>query len=356
VASVSAETVAHQRDAEIITTLGLTAQYGGASLTYAIAKDSLLFVSLQSYSSDDPDVFILDIEKPSNPIVIGIVSGDFTRIDGMRQYNDYLFLNDRNGKTASVDISNPANPSILSTLSTDGSGNDLGGHEFAVQNGYLFGVSWVGDTVWSIDASDPTALTVADSIYRGGTKAGHSVTTRNGYLYLTSFDGDSNTHDSANLEIYDISDPTAMSSVSTVASVDEIHDLSLRRDHAFATTGGGQIVAFDISDPANPSETSILNLDFSRTWTHRQIGDRITLTGAKDDANTPTFSGPFEFLTVDISDPTNMVVDHRSRLSDTTTLDPDGHALGRNGRFVFSTHATGDLRVIDTYYSPTNTN
>ena len=150
------------------------------------------------------------------------------------------FSNLRDGNVTLVDVSDPTNPQVVSTVS------DVTGFDLKTSGNYLYVAnsdfpSVTDDSSRIVDISDPVNPAVV-----GAFQAAHNVFVEGSYLYM-SFELP------PGLRIFDIStDPTAPQLVWEGSNASGGHDVAVIRDRMYDFHGTDATYIYDVHDPTNP--------------------------------------------------------------------------------------------------------
>jgi hypothetical protein len=139
------------------------------------------------------------------------------------------------------DISDPTNPSLVSSSNINSSVNDL------IVRGNRAYVVDIADNLVIVDISDPESPVVMGTVSTASAVFGIAV--QGNYAYLTSDDFAG----SGELEVFDISNPASPVKVSGVAITDGAETVVVAGSYAYVTSyeSGQEIKIYDISDPTN---------------------------------------------------------------------------------------------------------
>ncbi len=141
-----------------------------------------------------------------------------------------------------VNASNPASPSVLMTLDTSGTANDV-----VVAGNYAYIADGAnGLVIRDITTATGASATAATSGYAWG------VDYAGNYAYLASGD--------AGLEVFDVSNPASPTLVASLGPAGGLagssHSVVVAGDFAYVSAGGHGVTVVDITDPENPSVIS----------------------------------------------------------------------------------------------------
>lgn len=150
------------------------------------------------------------------------------------------FANLRDGNVTLVDVSEPSNPQIATTIS------DVTGFDLKTSGNYLYVAnsdfsSVTDDSSRIVDISNPMNPVVV-----GAFQSAHNVFVEGSYLYM-SFELP------PGLRIFDISnDPTAPQLVWEGSNTSGGHDVAVIRDRMYDFHAGDATYIYDVQDPTSP--------------------------------------------------------------------------------------------------------
>ena len=197
----------------------LVASTTDAALTGAVA---VRVVGNYAYTVGGSHFAIIDISKPSKPVVVGSID-DSTNINtsdvaGLQIAGNYVYLGTK-GRLTIVDISNPSAPVVVSSLtSTLFSNTDA--LSIYISGKFVFVASGRGGLAHrfiSVDISNPTTPVIVSSVsfdalgapMTGNNAFVNGIAVQGKYAYIAIGSGATDL-----LQIYDISTPTNMSLIS----------------------------------------------------------------------------------------------------------------------------------------------
>ena len=183
---------------------------------------------------------IYDISNPASPTEIGsltsgIAPGEIT-VQGR-----YVYAADGNGALEIIDVSNPANP-VLAGKTTSGLSFPTA---IVVSGRYAYITDWTNQALYIYDVSNP-ANPVRVGSYTGFTHTPTSVYVQGRYAYVVQWGGVIN--------VIDVSNPANPTSVgnATTGLVDS-NQIVVSGRYAYIADQGKGLVIYDISNPASPS-------------------------------------------------------------------------------------------------------
>ena len=205
-------------------------------------------------------LFLVDVSDPANPSVLS--NHDTIEFaTGIGLGGDIAFLACRLYGTELVDISDPHNPEHISLARTGVS------QSVVYANGFLYVGSWGDKAVVVVDIDDPWDPVIVERLPLDG--YGDGVAVYEGHLYAATGQhsraeprkkpGDPGYGTGHGLEIYSLIDPSHPQLVSRTKFPPEYHTDShlwtvrVANDCAFVTDNYNGLFVLDISDPAQPT-------------------------------------------------------------------------------------------------------
>jgi len=230
---------------------------------YEMPSGNPAFISVDGdYACTSGEQFIvLDISNPLIPVEVGRI--DYLYLDAIDVEGVYAYSANSQSFYI-IDISDPTNPLIEATCAL-GAYNDPS-WDIEIAGSFAFIAKGI-DHLRVVDFSNPLSPvmvgTGGDSFISTVAISGNLAHTGGGTLYV----------------IMDISDPTGISTVNSFWVENDIQDIVLTDQVAFATHGG-TLSAFDVSDPLDPQETGqianpgyVHNLDLSGGYSYLAAGE-----------------------------------------------------------------------------------
>jgi hypothetical protein len=210
------------------------------SLPGVSGSNSLTVVGERSYTVNYDSLSIQDISNPAAPMDLGSVSlSSSTNLDVVVNGAYAFVAGGRNGVII-TDISDPAQPTVLSRLSL---GQQVGTLETA--GSYVYAsVKNGGDSPLIIDVSDPSTPREVGFIPANYVK---HILFDNGYLYLSTGLG---------LQIFNASDPLHPVKVGAVNIEGSASYSVISGKYLYMACGSGGLRIVDISDPTAPFEVA----------------------------------------------------------------------------------------------------
>lgn len=276
------------------TNIGYFGQYGGIKVGSVIAYGDLLYVGRREsspISSSDGTLYVLNVSDPYNPTEVGTAYPIYGPMD-MSITGDYIYMALEQAGFMIANISNPTSPTIVSgsfnnDLLADSvfiSGN------FAYFTGYDFSES---DLILKVyDISDPTSPSLVSSFVTPGSAVESYIV--GDYAFIAD--------SGSGLAIVDISDPTSPFLKSSFYAGETVTDVQVAGDYAYvATSGGFQVI--DISDTNSPSLAGSISLGsgsyiyISGNYAYISSGSLTLAVVDISDPSSPFLSGSCQILT-----------------------------------------------------------
>lgn len=225
--------------------------------TNAIGLD---VVGKYAYTADAGASFqfnVVDISNPASPVVVGTVSDVFTLAGAftVRVAGTYAYVTENGtNRLTVIDISKPTAPKIVASV-VDARMAGPRGLTLVGTRAYVAGNSAASLAI--IDISNPLAPKMLGAVVDRNILAGaDSVVVVGNYAYVTA--GDSNT-----LAVIDISNPALPKIVGTYSSFATLanpKDLFVSGKYAYVTAlASNSFTVIDISNPAAPTLVSSIN-------------------------------------------------------------------------------------------------
>jgi PKD repeat protein len=215
-----------------------------------------------------------------------------------------------------ADISNPAQPTVVGSLTLDNI------PQGAVIDGGIVFVALLDSELQSVDISDPSRPTVVGSF---PTTYGASDLVLQGDLaYVASQD--------TGLLVLDVSDPTAPTQVGILDFDERVYDVAVHGDVAYLANYNDGVQIVDVSDPSAPTVLGSLG-DIGRTNALDVSGDGQLVVA------TDRYEGDFRII--DVSDPAAPVqvglIDHTDYALD----------VALDGNIAYLSNRNYGLRIYD---------
>ena len=230
---------------------------------------------------------ITSFEDPASPYTAGSVILDDMVEDIVWKVSSGVTYALISGSSLNIiDVTNPTAPSLISTTALSGYGEGLG-----VSGDYAF-LAVGSSGMQIIDISDP-ANPVSVTTLAGGSSGAYAegINVSSPYAYLGNGGG---------TEIFDITDPTNASLISTLENDGWIQDAMPISNYLYACDWGNGIDVIDISDPTNPTNVTTLsnakNADIMFDGNYGYIASRefgVTVIDVTD-PSAPTVIGTYD--------------------------------------------------------------
>jgi len=230
---------------------------------------------------------ITSFEDPASPYTAGSVILDDMVEDIVWKVSSGVTYALVSGSSLNIiDVTNPTAPSLISTTALSGYGEGLG-----VSGDYAF-LAVGSSGMQIIDISDP-ANPVSVTTLAGGSSGAYAegINVSSPYAYLGNGGG---------TEIFDITDPTNASLISTLENDGWIQDAMPISNYLYACDWGNGIDVIDISDPTNPTNVTTLsnakNADIMFDGNYGYIASRefgVTVIDVTD-PSAPTVIGTYD--------------------------------------------------------------
>jgi hypothetical protein len=229
----------------------------------------------------------IDVSDPTNPSVVSTLAlGSSPRY--IEVVGTHAFVVDfTDDSVTSVDISDPANMSVVSTLTSQ---PDFGGPRdtaLSDDGNHLFIGSTDNELLTSIDISDPANMSVADTRHAGYVTA---IEVQGSYAYTCDYTDD-------RVRSHDVSDPTAITLIDTISDatyLDRPEAIAISTDgnNVYVGVRNGYVTTLDTSDPSNMSRPgSHAHTPTAKDLTVLDSGTMLAATGSGDELQVWDISG-----------------------------------------------------------------
>ena len=185
----------------------------------------------------DKGLCVIDISNPQNPVLIStIITGGATL--GIDSSGNYLYVSSVLGGLGVVDISNPSQPTFLGNF-----GLNMNGRGLAVWGSYCY----MADAIYGLVIYDINNQAVPKAIMYL-IPYGYGIDISGDYAYIAS--GHSGLH------LFNISDPANISKAGYYyyGSEGQTNDVKVSGNYAYVANGWGGLSILDISSPSKPIE------------------------------------------------------------------------------------------------------
>lgn len=303
-----------------------------SSSVYDIEVDgNLLYVAVNG------GIHIADISDKHIPRLISYFDFD-TPVDGevrgLRKKGDYIYFVSTLGYVVSLDVSDPESPVQVDYVTET---ELTGAYIIRIQDD----VAYVGTTqgrIVTIDISNPSDLVQLSFVrnFSEGMNDTRAIYVRGDYAYV----GSNNTQPSGTTEgsffgVIDISDPSNLSIMSYIRSLDLDfpRGMQIKNNIAYiANRDGDKVTAIDVSDPENLSVISSISISNGGSYDLDITGDFAYVVSDN------------VFTVVDISNPYDMNYEHQlytDNIRDTRDLYVSGNYI------YMGTLTTSKFTIVD---------
>lgn len=210
---------------------------------------------------------------------------------------DIAYVADGTMGVVIFDVSVPAAPSELATLSM------LGTVEDVVVQGNLLVVSSLIEGLVFYEVTDPAAPVELGTVALAD--AATALAIDSNYLYVTE--------GTQGLHVYDISDPSDPTLVASPASLYDSRAILIEGTNAFLADGSSGVFAYDVTDPTNPI----------RTGAYNPAGQRTVSTVGADNGQLGFTDDYGVFYLLDARDPSQLLLQSIIQLPTVQTADLD---------------------------------
>jgi hypothetical protein len=185
------------------------------------------------------DLQIFDISNPASPSSISSIPTDGNP-ESVYVQGRYAYVANGSASTLQIfDISNPASPTSVSSISTG-----LNPRSVYVQGRYAYEVNYSGNSLQVFDVSNPKSPSLVGSAPGDGVDGLYSVYVQGRYAYVVN-------QATATLQVYDVSNPMNPSNVGSVSTDLVPYSIYVQGRYAYVANGGASTLQiFDIFNPA----------------------------------------------------------------------------------------------------------
>jgi len=205
------------------------------------------YVTTTNFTAGALEIF--DISNPANIVEMGSVSiPDAVAVFVSGRYA-YVLAADSTNDFHIVDVQDPSAPAVIATLATG-----TNPAQIVVSGRYAYVVSYSNTAFQIFDISNPTDPTsVSSTALPGSTVTFKGLAIAGSYAYIGAPNG--------TLQIYNISNPASPTSIGSVAtSFGFIENLEYQNNYLY-TVQDSRLEIFDVSDPSVPVSSSALTID-----------------------------------------------------------------------------------------------
>ncbi len=210
-----------------------------ANVRAVAVKGSYTYATLKGYFT------VIDINDPSNPeekgsVYVGVCADDIF-LDGDRAY---VAASGDDESLQVVDVSDPENPTVVTSLS------GYGIKDVVVSSGYAYAVDANGNYLRVFDVSDLPNITEIGSLEINYDL--YSIALYGNYAIVGHMGG---------ITVVDVSDPSNPVVVKDVVETEGAKDLFASGSKLYVADGEGGLRIFNLSNPSNPEEILHLQLN-----------------------------------------------------------------------------------------------
>lgn len=246
-------------------------------------------------SGGNPDFIVMDVSDPANPSIVGslvlpggprniAVSGGFA----------YVASNRNNQELQVIDISIPASPSLVGSLNLSGNA-DANGIYYDSSKVYMVRTNSGDDELSIIDVTTPASPSEIGSLNLNSTA--YEILVLSNYAYIAS------ASNSQELQIINITNPAAPVAASTynLSGNDDAYSITGYNNIVLLGRSNGDVSIVDITSPSSPVLLGNYN-DFGDDIRDISLGNENNYAFLASDANSA------EFQVIDISIPTTPTI------------------------------------------------
>lgn len=175
---------------------------------------------------------VVDVSDPNNLSIDGTVAYSLGTPWGVGLREDHCFVASQNGGIASIDVSDPANPEEVQTLST----GDMGADRAVFVQGDTAYMSSLFGGVTLVDVSTPDAMEQIGHFDTASSNTSEDVWVVGDYCYLAN-------NDTSEVILLDVSDPSSISKIGTFSDSDlgNPQDVFVQGDKLYVTDAQNDI-------------------------------------------------------------------------------------------------------------------
>ncbi|MGA1840065.1 MAG: LVIVD repeat-containing protein [bacterium] len=207
------------------------------------SANNIYIQGLYAYVADGlSGLQVIDISNPANPSLIGecYIQGAFNAYDVYVQ-GTYAYVAYGSSGLQIINVSNPAKPSIIGSYNTPGSARGV-----HVQGSYAF-VADESEGLRVINISNPAKPSFVDSYNTPGSAI--DVYVQGSYAFVA--DG------SSGLQVINISNPANLSLAGKFSTPDPANGIYVQGTYAYIADGYKGLILLDITNPGKPSKLSV---------------------------------------------------------------------------------------------------
>jgi hypothetical protein len=207
---------------------------------------------------DARGAYIFDISDPDKPALASWYNPSPAQqmLEALVRNNIGYFGSGNSGGVHVVNLSNPYNPTLITTITSTNGGGYNTIHEILLDGSYLYETDSRTPTVKVINISNPASPVFVRNIVTSDPRFIHAVHVANGRLFTSGWGGKT--------EIYDISNvATQAPLIGTVLAGNNAHSTWTSTDgnylYSARETVDGDLRVYNISNPANPLLVKSIN-------------------------------------------------------------------------------------------------
>ena len=189
-----------------------------------------------AYVTDPSGAFyVIDVKDPANAAIVATLA--MTAPVGVDVDGKYAYVTDATDSTLSkIDISNPLNPIVVATVTTNGSPQTV---HIQGRHAYVATIGGVGHRLQTIDISSPTSMWVVSTYTPTGSFGANSLAVNGRYVYVVDLAGKFNMIDVLNPAAPVLVTSTTAGAGSTLAGV------AISGRYAYIGSGSSEMVIVD---------------------------------------------------------------------------------------------------------------
>ncbi|MBK8500000.1 MAG: tail fiber domain-containing protein [Flavobacteriales bacterium] len=182
---------------------------------------------------------VFDLSDPANPGLITTIATGGLPGSGVVSGGYAYVVNAGSNDISVFDLSDPAAPALTNTVPAGSAP-----YAVSVSGGYAY-VGNIGSQTMSVfDLSNPAAPVLATTVATG--LVPFSIAASGGYAYVVS------TSMTNNMSVFDLSDPAVPVLANTITIGPTPQSVTVSGGYAYVVTGSGNLETFDLSNPAAP--------------------------------------------------------------------------------------------------------
>jgi len=220
-----------------------------ASLNLAGTQDGIKIQTQGEYAyvvrnGGTPDFAVIDVSNPASPVLVASLSLAGTP-QNIAVSGDYAYIasNSDTQELQIINISNPSAPIVAGTFNDAGTENGWG---IAVEGNFAYLVLDGGNEFVAVDVSNPASPVLRGALDLGATA--REVVVLGSYAYIASYS------DSRELEVVDVTNPSAPSLIGSLNLSGTSNALTIAGFENTVVVGrsGGNVYVINVSNPRSP--------------------------------------------------------------------------------------------------------